>query len=157
MQNSLFSTNKPKFTTKIDFSKTYDDIKESDGFNSIKKTEVELNLEDMKQLKKEQEESDEEPMQEKDDFVPLPNTKNLRSLLRRRLRDFSSDEEEIIPPYSQPKEEEEEKETSLQEDMASASSDEESYYERTIIDRALSGPTVYRSSNPTSVQCMLLE
>lgn len=122
MQSSFFSSNKPKFSRKIDLSKSYDDNPVTDGIDSVQPKEIELNLNDIKKLSKEE---------DSNDSIPLPNTQSLRALLRRRAL---QDEEEMP---SQPED--------GAEDLSMSSSDEEARWERHLVERGVSGPTVHHS------------
>ena len=137
MQSSLFSSNKPKFSRKIDLSKNYDDTPVTDGIDSLQPKEVELNINDIKKLSKEQSsDEDETTPNPQNDFIPLPNTQSLRAMLRRRnLHDESEEETPAIPSQQE----------DGAEDLSISSSDEEARWERHLVERGVSGPTVHHT------------
>lgn len=117
----------------------------TDGLDSMKPTQVEINLSDIKQLKKEQVSDDEieteSSLHPNEDFIPLTNTKSLRSLLRRRNQMSSSDDEDLLMQTQH-----EPNSTNNEADVLSASSsDEEARWERHLVERGVSGPAPHHS------------
>lgn len=141
LQNTFFSSNKPKFTKKVDLSKSYDDIQATDGLDSIRPKEIELNLKDIKELKKELSSDDVMETEENndttqnEDYIPIHNTKSLRSFLRKRNQMDLSEDEESIPKETQDE----------SNDLSASSSDEEARWERHLVERGISGPTVHHT------------
>lgn len=122
-------------------SKSYDDIQATDGLDSIRPKEIELNLKDIKELKKELSSDDAMETEENndttqnEDYIPIHNTKSLRSFLRKRNQMDLSEDEESIPKETQDE----------SNDLSASSSDEEARWERHLVERGISGPTVHHT------------
>lgn len=119
MKNSMFSSNRPVFTTKVNLQADYAH-EATDGLDSLQSKEVVLNGAELAAIKKQinSDESDKEgelkkcieqkisgaqdaAAEAKDDFIPL-KTRSLRSVLRQRNNDYLSDSDSEPPEESEP-------------------------------------------------------
>lgn len=113
----------------------------------MKPKDIELHVDDIKKLEKEIEkkqdndmELEEGEIQPPEDFIPIHNTKSLRSLLRQRNQMSSSDEDEP------------DENTMEIDDVSASSSDEEARWERHLVERGISGPVVHHSTTEETSQ-----
>ena len=113
----------------------------------MKPKDIELHVDDIKKLEKEIEkkqdndmELEEGEIQPPEDFIPIHNTKSLRSLLRQRNQMNSSDEDEP------------DENTMEIDDVSASSSDEEARWERHLVERGISGPVVHHSTTEETTQ-----
>ena len=167
MKNSMFSSNKPVFKTKVNLQADY--VHEAtDGLDSLQPKEVVLNGAELEAIKKQikSDESDEEEELKKrieqkisstpetaadagnDDFIPL-KTRSLRSVLRQRNSAYLSDSDSSPPDEEVQRGDDRlvrsagaapaEEEAS---DASLDSSDEEVKWEQHLVSRGLSGPAV---------------
>ena len=113
----------------------------------MKPKDIEIHVDDIKKLEKEIEKKEDSDMeleegeiQPPEDFIPIHNTKNLRSLLRQRNQMSSSDEDEP------------DENTMEIDDVSASSSDEEARWERHLVERGISGPVVHHSTTEETSQ-----
>ena len=164
MKNSMFSSNRPVFTTKVNLQADYAHGA-TDGLDSLQPKEVVLNGAELAAIKKQinSDESDEEgelkkrieqkisgapdaAAEAKDDFIPL-KTRSLRSVLRQRNNDYLSDSDSEPPEESERSGDHQLVRSAdvAQEEASDASldsSDEEAKWEQHLVNRGLSGPAV---------------
>lgn len=163
MKNSMFSNNRPVFTTKVNLQADYAH-EATDGLDSLQPKEVVLNGAELAAIKKQinSDESDEEgelkkrieqkisgaqdaAAEAKDDFIPL-KTRSLRSVLRQRNNAYLSDSDSEPPDESERSGDHQlVRSADVAQEASDASldsSDEEAKWEQHLVNRGLSGPAV---------------
>ena len=162
-KSAFFSSNKPKYTTKLDLHREYDLSKTTDGLESMMGTEEVLTNADLEQMKGSNNEKvkkypSENPQDASEEFISVPKTSSFRASLRKRnamLTSDSSDSDERdasldeVPVY--PTEEEshqfqintkENTQTPLWEadELSASTSDDETKWEQSLVRRAAAMP-----------------